>query len=118
MMPPSEGSVMFGDFNLATQRDKAFSQVGIAVCPQANTSLWDQLTVREHIRIFSMLRGNNDRNQEQQLLRDFLLEEHANKEVKKCSGGTKRKLCVCLAFVGDAKVMYVLLIYFTLEIAR
>jgi ABC-type multidrug transport system ATPase subunit len=63
------------------------------------------LTGREHIQIFSLLRGISSRQAISDTLSQFDLSEHADKLVKTYSGGTKRKLQIALAFIGNPKVV-------------
>jgi ATP-binding cassette subfamily A (ABC1) protein 2 len=71
----------------------------MGVCPQSDR-VWENLTVREHVKIYSLLRGKNAQYVAS-ILNEFHMDEYADKPVKECSGGMKRKLSVAMAFIGD-----------------
>lgn len=77
----------------------------IGVCPQ-NDRLYDKLSVRDHVRIFNGLRGILfDKSEEDRIISDFHLQEHAGKAADTLSGGNKRKLSVALSFIGRPKLI-------------
>ncbi|XP_014681850.1 PREDICTED: ATP-binding cassette sub-family A member 8-A-like [Priapulus caudatus] len=78
------------------------------VCPQHNI-LFDVLTPREHLEVFASLKGVvPDRlNAEiRTLLVEVGLMEKADTPASKLSGGQKRKLSLCIAVIGDPKVVF------------
>ncbi|KAL0491421.1 hypothetical protein AKO1_009845 [Acrasis kona] len=79
------------------------SRSNMGVCPQSDR-LWDNLTIRDHIKIYCKLRGQST-DQVDRIIGQFHMDEYADKIVKECSGGMKRKLSVSLAFVGNPQLI-------------
>lgn len=78
------------------------SQIGI--CPQRNTQ-WEQLTVKEHIELWSKLKGGSESAQDVlDLIKSCDLEKKLNSQARTLSGGQKRKLQLACMFVGDSSV--------------
>ncbi|KAJ3268832.1 hypothetical protein HDU76_011363, partial [Blyttiomyces sp. JEL0837] len=83
----------------------------IGVCPQFDV-LYDDLTVLEHLYLFSGLKGFWKTNTPQSLYNllttastQMNLQEKLNERVKNLSGGMKRKLSVAVAMIGDPVVL-------------
>lgn len=78
------------------------SQIGI--CPQRNT-FWENLTVKEHVRIWSKIKGGHETEQElDSLIRSCDLTKKAFSKARTLSGGQKRKLQLACMFVGNSTV--------------
>ncbi|KAL8865226.1 MAG: hypothetical protein Q9198_009420, partial [Flavoplaca austrocitrina] len=85
------------------ERDRS---TGLGFCPQQNV-LWDQLSVMEHIRIFSALKARSkpeSKAQIKELVAACDLEGKVGAKSKALSGGQKRKLQLAMAFVGGSQV--------------
>ncbi|XP_066260323.1 phospholipid-transporting ATPase ABCA3-like [Euwallacea similis] len=83
-------------------------QKSIGYCPQFDALLED-LTARETLRMFALLRGISSNHCDQdvvQLADDFDFRQHLDKKVKELSGGNKRKLSTSIALIGDPPVVY------------
>ncbi|KAH7411590.1 hypothetical protein DE146DRAFT_241928 [Phaeosphaeria sp. MPI-PUGE-AT-0046c] len=78
---------------------------GLGYAPQHNV-LWPDLTVKEHIRIFSDLKCLSRINNEvvQELAKGVDLQQKLNKKAKTLSGGQKRKLQMAIMFAGGSAV--------------
>lgn len=79
----------------------------IGVCPQHDT-LYEDLTVEEHLRLFGAFKGLEDEALEQEvekLIADVNLLSKRGEYAKNLSGGQKRRLSVALAFTGGSKVI-------------
>lgn len=76
---------------------------GLGLCPQKNV-LWDELTVREHVNLFSRLKGKTTVSEVDTLVYDCDLEPQKNRQSKTLSGGQKRKLQLAIAFAGGSKL--------------
>ena len=77
----------------------------LSVCTQ-HDSLFDQLTVYEHLTLFGKIRGITDEEisvQSKKLLTDLNLKFERDTLAKNLSGGNKRKLSVALAFIGNPR---------------
>jgi ATP-binding cassette, subfamily A (ABC1), member 3 len=79
---------------------------GLGIAPQKNV-LWDELTVEEHIRIFSRLKsaGKPDALDSQRaLIKAIDLGSKISAKAKTLSGGQKRKLQLGMMFTGGSAV--------------
>jgi len=88
--------------------EKIYNSMG--VCPQ-NDMLWETLTGREHLQFYGRLKGHSgsslDLAVDESLRSVNLLHGGApDKQVKKYSGGMRRRLSVAISLIGDAKVVY------------
>ncbi len=99
-MPPHSGTIVIN----GKQMGDGTTAKGLAICPQHNR-LYNTLTVREHVRVFSLVKGINDKNYEERMIQEFVLQEHAHKKVEELSGGNKRKLMVALTFIGNPSLV-------------
>ncbi|XP_054277510.1 retinal-specific phospholipid-transporting ATPase ABCA4-like [Macrosteles quadrilineatus] len=102
---PSGGQVIVKGRNIFDNMDDFRSNLGI--CPQHNL-LFQFFTVLEHLVFFGMLKGLPNSKAERdglQLLRTFKIDAKKNDLVSKLSGGMKRKLCLCIALMGDPEIL-------------
>ena len=79
----------------------------LGLCPQHNI-LYDHLTVDEHLSFYGTIRGLSSKEIHKEagnLLVCMRLIEHRGKRVQQLSGGMRRKLCVCLSFLGSPKLV-------------
>ena len=53
LVPPTEGDAMIAGHSIRTEMDDVRQQLG--VCPQHDV-LWEQLTVYEHLALYSVLK--------------------------------------------------------------
>ncbi|OAR00621.1 hypothetical protein LLEC1_02972 [Akanthomyces lecanii] len=76
----------------------------IGICPQQNT-LWDDLTVQDHVRLWSQIKGGHETRAEiDELITACDLAKKRNSPSKSLSGGQKRKLQLACMFVGGSKI--------------
>ncbi|XP_017106501.2 phospholipid-transporting ATPase ABCA3 isoform X1 [Drosophila bipectinata] len=105
MFPPTSGTAIINGSDIRTNIEGARMSLGI--CPQHNV-LFDEMSVADHIRFFSRMKGLKGKAVEQEVakyLKMIELEDKANVASCKLSGGMKRKLSVCCALCGDTKVV-------------
>ncbi|KAH8409301.1 hypothetical protein KR009_012305 [Drosophila setifemur] len=105
MFPPTAGTAILNGSDIRTNIEGARMSLGI--CPQHNV-LFDEMSVSNHIRFFSRMKGLRGKAVEQEVakyLKMIELEDKANVASSKLSGGMKRKLSVCCALCGDTKVV-------------
>lgn len=79
----------------------------IGLCPQHNI-LFDDLTVREHIMFFSLLKGLQKSEVDAEVekyVRLLKLENKIDAKAGSLSGGMKRKLSVGIALCANSKVV-------------
>ncbi|WVZ79607.1 hypothetical protein U9M48_027169 [Paspalum notatum var. saurae] len=105
---PTSGNAFVRGFSIQNDMEKIYNSMG--VCPQ-NDMLWETLTGREHLQFYGRLKSLNgsslDLAVEESLRSVNLLHGGApDKQVKKYSGGMRRRLSVAISLIGDAKVVY------------
>jgi ABC-type multidrug transport system ATPase subunit len=77
----------------------------LGYCPQG-TDLFELLTVREHLRLFAgALDLPSREDHAERLLARLALRPHADTLVRDASGGTRQKLNLALALLGDPDVL-------------
>jgi ATP-binding cassette, subfamily A (ABC1), member 3 len=98
--PP--GSVFIASDSLMHTPVAARNHLG--VCPQFDAV--DSMTLSEHLHFYARARGVPDKETNiRELISRLGLSEHANKLVKKLSGGTKRKLSLAIAMIANPSVL-------------
>ncbi|KAH8286341.1 hypothetical protein KR054_007221, partial [Drosophila jambulina] len=106
ILPPTAGTALINGYDIRTQLDKARQSLGI--CPQNNV-LFMKMSVRDHIIFFSKLkgvRGSEAVNREVSKYVGILgLEAKSLVAAENLSGGMKRKLSLCCAMCGSARVV-------------
>ncbi|ORX81212.1 hypothetical protein BCR32DRAFT_293415 [Anaeromyces robustus] len=88
--------------------DRKGNEITLGYCPQEDT-LWNELTLFEHIEMFLYIRGYSKR-ESKRLAKQFIqycrLTPHKNKIPNELSGGTRRKLNILIALCcSSSKVM-------------
>jgi len=89
------------------QKDFRHASKHLGVVTQVN-SLWDRLTVEDHLYLFARVRGvPSDFVHElvEATIDQLELSPHRKKYAMSLSGGMKRKLCVAVALIGDPDVV-------------
>ncbi|KAK5642705.1 hypothetical protein RI129_008872 [Pyrocoelia pectoralis] len=102
----SSGDVWVKGWNISKHLTEVYRLIGY--CPQFDALHYD-LTCREILRIFALLRGIKKEQcgyLTEHLAEEFDFYRHLDKKVKELSGGNKRKLSTALALVGDPLVLY------------
>ena len=100
---PSSGAAYVSGYNVVTERPQVRQNVGF--CPQFDPLL-DLMTAREHLLLFSRIRGVV----EPEVMVDALLDQlglrpYADTVTIGYSGGTKRKLSLGIALVGSPSLI-------------
>ncbi|CAH2055589.1 unnamed protein product, partial [Iphiclides podalirius] len=95
MLRPTKGHVVVRSESSGTM---------IGVCPQKDVLLL-QLTAREHVALYAQLKSGRSldelHGEVESILRVLSLGPVAEEPVARLSGGTRRRLCVALAFVAE-----------------
>lgn len=92
----SAGEAWVDGISVKTSMNKVHQRIGY--CPQFD-ALLDDLTGRETLRIFALLRGIPRREIDgvsRQLAEELAFTKHLDKRIKAYSGGNKRKLSTAL----------------------
>uniref|UniRef100_W5MCE2 ABC transporter domain-containing protein n=1 Tax=Lepisosteus oculatus TaxID=7918 RepID=W5MCE2_LEPOC len=103
LLQPSSGTVFVN--GRSTHQDLLAVRRELGVCLQEDV-LFHCLTVREHLLLYGSIKaphwGRRQLTQKvSRALDDAGLREHEHKKVVALSGGTKRKLSIAIAFIGD-----------------
>jgi ABC-type multidrug transport system ATPase subunit len=109
VLPASSGTLDVAGADPAISIDRVRRSIG--VCPQ-HDSLWPQLTVAEHLLIFSRIRGkgwsggwNAAYSEAESAMRDVGLHNAAHLTTSECSGGMRRRLSVAISALGNPAVL-------------
>ncbi|KAM3439997.1 hypothetical protein NHJ13734_003494 [Beauveria thailandica] len=87
-----------GRISLSARREE------VGICPQQNT-LWGDLTVLEHVRLWSQIKGGRETEAEiDELINACDLAKKRRACSKTLSGGQKRKLQLACMFVGGSRI--------------
>ncbi|XP_045535586.1 phospholipid-transporting ATPase ABCA3-like [Papilio machaon] len=100
------GDAFVHGLSLKTHLQDVYRHIGY--CPQFD-ALLENLTARETLRIFCLLRGIPVRVGSARALHLANLlgfTSHYDKMVHECSGGTKRKISTALALLGDSPLVF------------
>lgn len=101
---PDAGDVFINGTSIIAHPNTA--RLSLGVCPQFS-AIDPQLTVRQHLVIYGLLKGLKrgpelDQNVES-LLRATTLSPYADRLANKLSGGNQRKLSFAIALIGASK---------------
>ncbi|XP_063234389.1 phospholipid-transporting ATPase ABCA3-like [Bacillus rossius redtenbacheri] len=102
----SSGDAYVNGLNLKSHMKQVCQMIGY--CPQFD-ALIEELTGRETLTIFSLLRGippSKIPDIIRHLTEKLLFTAHIDKKVSEYSGGNKRKLSTAVALVGDPAVVF------------
>merc|ERR550519_2416204 len=105
LFSPTSGEAMVGGHSIKDGMDEVRQSLGL--CPQHNM-LFEDLTVREHLVFFGMLKGMTKSAAEEEgakYISMLNLENKKDVNVTTLSGGMKRKVNLGIALIGDSKVV-------------
>lgn len=77
----------------------------IAISPQ-ETSVANNLTVKENLEFFFNIYNNNDVSIIEEIINTFNLNEVLNQKAKTLSGGYKRRLSIAVALISKPKILF------------
>ncbi|CAN0348380.1 unnamed protein product [Pylaiella littoralis] len=106
MTPATSGSAFIAGRDAVGDMSNIKNFLG--VCPQHDI-LYPGLTVREHLRLYAVLKGVAHEQLGEVIKKTLLdvgLTEKENEKAKTLSGGQKRKLSVGIALIGGSKVVF------------
>ena len=99
----SGGSVIIDGKNLDEKIDEIKEIVDIS--PQ-ETSVANNLTVRENLEFFARVYGKDNEELIQKTVGIFHLEEVLNQKARTLSGGYKRRLSIAIALISQPKILF------------
>ncbi|XP_014205582.1 ATP-binding cassette sub-family A member 3-like isoform X2 [Copidosoma floridanum] len=107
MTSPSEGLVLVNYKNFRDHSQEIMNDIGL--CTQVNM-VFPNLTVREQLRFFAMLKGKEEsissiEQRVTELLKKLKMYEKRNFLPKDLSGGQKRRVCLGMALIGDPSIL-------------
>jgi ABC-type multidrug transport system ATPase subunit len=102
----TSGDATLGGFDIKSEQNSVRQLLGY--CPQFD-ALIGMLTAREHLTLFARIKGlpkeQIDRYVDE-LLDQLTLTQYADRQAKTYSGGTKRKLSLGIALIGNPRVVF------------
>lgn len=106
----SEGYAKLGPFIIHQEliTDNLYVKRLIGICSQFDY-LWEELTVKETLLMYSRLRGIKEHKIEkyvEEKILDVNLEKKKNDFVSTLSGGMKRRLSICISTLGEPSVIF------------
>ena len=99
----TSGTITINNFNLDKEIDKIKEIIDIS--PQ-ETSVANNLTVKENLEFFANIYNNNDDNTINEIVEIFNLNEVLNQRAKTLSGGYKRRLSIAIALISKPKILF------------
>ena len=99
----TSGTVTINNFNLDEEIDKIKEIIDIS--PQ-ETSVANNLTVKENLEFFANIYNNNDVKTINEIIDIFNLNEVLNQRAKTLSGGYKRRLSIAIALISKPKILF------------
>ena len=99
----TSGTITINNFNLDKEIDKIKEIIDIS--PQ-ETSVANNLTVKENLEFFANIYNNNDTNTINEIVDIFNLNEVLNQRAKTLSGGYKRRLSIAIALISKPKILF------------
>ncbi|MBR1925322.1 MAG: ABC transporter ATP-binding protein [Clostridia bacterium] len=99
----TSGTIMINNFNLDKEIDKIKEIIDIS--PQ-ETSVANNLTVKENLEFFANIYNNNNANTVNKIVDIFNLNEVVNQRAKTLSGGYKRRLSIAIALISKPKILF------------
>lgn len=105
LTPLTSGSGQIFGYDIETEMSEIRKILG--VCPQHDI-LWNELTAKEHLVMFGMIKGSNKGKAEEDadlILDKLKLTSVADKLAGTFSGGMKRRLSVGISGVGNPKLI-------------
>ena len=99
----TSGTITINNFNIDKETDKIKEIIDIS--PQ-ETSVANNLTVKENLEFFANIYNNNDVNTINEIVDIFNLNEVLNQRAKTLSGGYKRRLSIAIALISKPKILF------------
>ena len=99
----TSGTITISDFDLEKDIDKIKEIIDIS--PQ-ETSVANNLTVKENLEFFANIYDNNDTNVINNVVDIFKLNDVFNQRAKTLSGGFKRRLSIAIALISKPKILF------------
>ena len=108
MYEATKGKAIYDGDNVLDSHNMDIFRRKLGICPQHDT-LFEDLTVREHLEIFSIFKGvkSSEVNREiTKTLRDFQIENIEYMLARNLSAGQRRKLSIAISLIGGSEVIF------------
>lgn len=102
---PTSGKVTVDGCDI--QKDLQKARHSMSFCPQQNI-VYEELTVREHIELFSQLKGMHKKNAKNEAIsyaQHLGMEQYIEERTKQLSAETKRKLSIAITLCGKSEII-------------
>ena len=99
----TRGTITINNLNLDKEIDKIKEIIDIS--PQ-ETSVANNLTVKENLEFFANIYNKNDANTINEIVDIFNLNEVLNQRAKTLTGGYKRRLSIAIALISRPKILF------------
>ena len=99
----TSGSITISDLDLDKEMDKIKEIIDIS--PQ-ETSVANNLTVKENLEFFANIYNNNDAKTINEIVDIFKLQDVLNQRAKILSGGYKRRLSIAIALISKPQILF------------
>eukprot|EP00916_Digyalum_oweni_P011393 GHVL01018965.1.p1 GENE.GHVL01018965.1~~GHVL01018965.1.p1 ORF type:complete len:1716 (+),score=214.35 GHVL01018965.1:54-5150(+) len=103
---PTSGTASLGGKDILSEQTQVRRMLGY--CPQFD-ALIDNLSGREHLMMYARIKGvkkQHIRSYVDDLLKRLGLNEYANRNAARYSGGNKRKLSLGISMMGNPKIIF------------
>ncbi|OHS92825.1 ABC transporter family protein [Tritrichomonas foetus] len=104
LLPVSNGFIEINGVDIAKFNDPT----KLAICPQFNSHLCEEMTPKEHFHLYSLIHGltkDEEKKRTEKLIKELDLEAFKDQPIRELSGGDVRKLSIALSFLGPAKII-------------
>ncbi|TGO49071.1 hypothetical protein BOTNAR_0445g00010 [Botryotinia narcissicola] len=102
LLSPDHGTITIDGINVIASPQQARIHTG--VCPQDDAI--DELTVRQTLSFYASIKGLRDvKGNVNGVMRAFGIETFADRLITKLSGGTRRKVMVAIAILGNPRLL-------------
>jgi len=108
MYEATKGKALYDGDNVLESHNMDVFRRKLGICPQHDT-LFEDLTVREHLEIFSIFKGVKSSDVDREIaktLRDFQIENIEYMLARNLSAGQRRKLSIAISLIGGSEVIF------------
>ncbi|KAM8945714.1 ABC-type organic anion transporter ABCA8-like [Pelodytes ibericus] len=106
-LKPTAGEVVLCPAVSGSSQQTDESLTFLGYCPQ-ESPLWPNLTVKQHLEIYAMVKGMKKEDADRAILRlgeALELKEHLEKPARKLSAGVSRKVCFAISMLGNPTIV-------------